>query len=77
MTYEEVVSYFEECRNYWENGGDSRGVATSKAFWWDCVGVWNLDKSWNEAKEKFAMDWRGYKKGNPIPEADYVERGAV
>lgn len=77
LTYEDCEKFFEECKNYWIRSGDSEGVATCKAFWWDFVECMNFDKSWNDAKRKFAMDWRGYVPGDPVPEAEYVERGAV
>ena len=77
MNYAEIEKYFDVCRDYWVRNGDSKGVATSKAFWWDCVEVWNSDNSWNEDKRKFAKVWRGYVQGSPVPDAKFVEMGAV
>lgn len=74
-TYEEVQEYFDTCKAYWMRIGNTEGVATCKAFWWDCVEVWNMDDSWNEDKEKFARDFRGYRKGDPVPDAAVVEEG--
>ena len=60
--------YFQTCKEYWLRKGDPVSVATSKAFWWDCVEVWNADKSWNTEKEQFAYEFRGYKPGDPVPD---------
>lgn len=73
-TPEEVRQYFETCRAYWFRQGDSPAVAACKAFWWDCVEIWNLS-GWNQAKESFALSWRGYRPGSPVPEASRVETG--
>ena len=71
----DVRQYFDMCKRYWMSTGDSEGVATSKAFWWDCIEVWNADDSWNEEKEKFALEFRNYHKGDPIPEESLIEKG--
>ncbi len=76
-TYDECKDYFQRCKAFWMSLGDREGIATSKAFWWDFVEVMNSDNSWDKAKEKFAMDFRGYKVGDPVPSPDFVERGAV
>lgn len=73
-TPEEVRQYFETCRAYWLRQGDRPAVATCKAFWWDCVEIWNMS-GWNPAKESFAWSWRGYRPGGPIPEPSNVETG--
>lgn len=49
-------------------------AATCKAFWWDCVEIWNMS-GWNQAKESFALAFRGYRPGDPIPEFCCVEQG--
>ena len=77
QTCEDVQNFFDQCRAFWMRQGDSEAVATSKAFWWDIVECFNFDKSWNDAKRKFAMDFRGYTPGDPVPEAKLVEAGAV
>ena len=74
-TPEEIRQYFDACRAYWIRHGDTPGVATCKAFWWDCVEVWNIDSSWDQAKETFALAFRGYRPGNPVPESCCVESG--
>lgn len=73
-TPEEVQQYFDACRAYWVRNGDSAGVATCKAFWWDCVEIWNLS-GWNQARESFALAFRGYRPGDPVPESRCVEQG--
>lgn len=77
MNNNKVYDYFNLCRDYWLTTGDRLGVATSKAFWWDCVEVWNADKSWNEEKEEFAWSFRAYKPYDPVPSARVVEEGGV
>ena len=76
-TYEGVKEYFELCKSYWMRNGDSAEVATSKAFWWDMVECFNFDKSWNDAKRKFAEEFRSYTPGDPVPDEKLVERGEV
>ena len=76
-TYEGVKEFFDQCKAYWMRNGDTEGVATAKAFWWDCVECFNFDKSWNDAKRKFAMEFRAYVPGNPVPEPELVEKGEV
>lgn len=73
-TFDEVVEFFDACKAYWMRNGDPEPVATSKAFWWDCVECWNFDDSWNDAKRDLA-EMFGYKQGDPVPDADIVERG--
>ena len=74
-TANEVQAYFDMCKAYWERLGNPSAVATCKAFWWDCVEVWNMDKSWNDEKKAFAKAFRGYVPGNPIPDESVVEAG--
>jgi hypothetical protein len=76
-TYEGVQEFFNKCKSYWIRNGDSAGVATSKAFWWDMVECFNFDKSWNDAKRKFAKEFRNYTPGDPVPDEELVEKGAV
>lgn len=76
-TYEGVQQFFEQCKAFWMRQGDTAGVATSKAFWWDCVECFNFDKSWNDAKRKFAKDFRNYNPGDPVPDEKLVGKGAV
>ena len=73
----QVKDYFDRCKNYWTGSGDTEGVATSKAFWWDCVECWNADKSWTPAKEKFAKEFRNYKPGDPVPDSNLVAEGGI
>ena len=77
VTLADCERFFNECKAYWIRQGDSPAVATSKAFWWDMVECFNFDNSWNDAKKEFAMKFRGYKVGNPVPSAEFVEGGAV
>ena len=76
-TYEGVQEFFEQCKAYWIRQGDSEEVATSKAFWWDMVECFNFDKSWNDAKRKFAEEFRGYHPGDPEPTEEQVLVGGV
>ena len=73
-TLAEVQQYFDACSAYWVRNGDSPAVAACKAFWWDCVEVWNIS-GWDQAKEDFARSFRGYRPGNPVPEPRCVEAG--
>ena len=70
-----IKSYFESCINYWMSTGVSKGVATVRALWWDCVEIWNADKSWNDDKIAFVNSYRKYKPYDPVPEAKLVEVG--
>lgn len=74
-TIEEVKAFFEQCKAFWMRQGDSEGVATCKAFWWDIVQISN-QYGWTPAKEQFALEFRCYKRGDPEPAASAVERGA-
>lgn len=74
-TIEEVKAFFEQCKAFWMRQGDSEGVATCKAFWWDIVQISN-QYGWTPAKEQFALEFRGYRRGDPEPAASAVERGA-
>lgn len=73
-TLDQVTAFFDTCKAYWLRKGDSARVATSKALWWDCIEVWNFDRSWNDAKRQFASMF-GYKEGDPVPAPEVVERG--
>lgn len=70
----QVNEYFEACKNYWIQQGNTERVATAKAFYWDCVECWNFDKSWNDAKREFARTFN-YNEGDQVPSAELVERG--
>ena len=70
-----IEEYFNTCVNYWERQGFSKGVATIRALWWDCVEIWNADHSWNDEKIEFVNKWRRYKPYDAIPEADRVAEG--
>lgn len=74
---ERIDNYFNQCKAFWKARGDTEGIATSKAFWWDCVENWNCDKSWNPEKEKFALEFRNYKPGNPVPDEKLIENGGI
>ena len=77
-TYEGVQEFFESCKLFWMMmNKDSEEVAISKAFWWDCVECFNFDKSWNDAKRKFAEEFRGYHPGDPEPTEEQVLEGVV
>ena len=68
--------YFEACKAYWMRCGDSEGVATTKALWWDCVEVWNADRSWNDEKVKLVKQYRPwYEPYGPVPESSRVAEG--
>ena len=73
-TIDQVVAFFDACKAYWMRNGDPEHVATSKAFWWDCVECWNFDRSWNDAKRDLASMF-GYREGDPVPGPEVVERG--
>lgn len=70
-----IKVYFQTCAGFYMRNGDAPSVAYCKAFWWDCVECWNFGDSWNAEKEKFAAEFRGYHKGDPLPEARFVEQG--
>lgn len=71
----QIEQYFEACVNYWISQGDSMGVATIKAIWWDCVEVWNADKSWTKEKIEFVNRWRKYEPYGEVPPSSCVEVG--
>lgn len=75
ITYQDCERFLKECKAYWMSKGDSEKVSEAKAFWWDMIEGWNFDKSWNAEKERFAMDFRGYKRGDPIPDESVVWKG--
>lgn len=70
-----IKNYFDSCVSFWMSTGLSKGAATVRAIWWDCVDVWNFDKSWTEDKVKFINQYRKYKPYDPVPEAKRVEEG--
>lgn len=70
-----IQDYFNACVSFWMSRGDSKGIATIKALWWDCVEVWNADKSWNDEKIVFVNQYRKYKPYGPIPEAECTAAG--
>ena len=72
---ENIENYFGTCVAYWMSTGLSEGVATVRALWWDCVEVWNADKSWTEDKIKFINRYRKYTPYDAIPEEDKVKKG--
>lgn len=72
----EIESYFNACVEYWMfTVGDSREVATCKAIWWDCVGQWNRNKSWNDGMIAFINKLRKYTPYSPTPNDDDVASG--
>lgn len=70
-----IKDYFDSCVSYWIERGDSKSVAVAKAIWWDCVEVWNFDKSWTDEKVAFIRQYRNYKPYDPIPEEKCVMSG--
>ena len=70
-----IQNYFNSCVDYWMSKGDSIDAAIAKAIWWDCVEVWNADKSWTDEKVVFINQWRKYEPYGPVPEAKRVEEG--
>lgn len=72
---ENIENYFGTCVAYWMSTGLSEGVATVRALWWDCVEVWNADKSWTEDKIKFINRYRKYTPYDVIPDEDRVREG--
>lgn len=73
---ERIEAYFNLCVGYWMSQGVSKGVATVRALWWDCVEVWNADKSWNDDKVAFIKKWRSwYEPYGDIPAPDRVMEG--
>lgn len=73
-TFDQVVEYFDACKAHWMRQGDPEHVAIAKAFWWDCVEVWNFGDSWNDAKRDLASMF-GYTVGDPLPSPEDVEHG--
>lgn len=73
-TFDQVADYFATCKDFWLRQGDSERVATAKAFYWDCVEVWNFDHSWNDAKRDMAAMF-GYTEGDPVPAPELVVKG--
>lgn len=74
-TVNEVRGFFEQCKGFWLRQGCSEAVAICKAFWWDIVEVSNSFDAWGTAKEQFAMEYAGYKIGDPLPSEADVEAG--
>ena len=72
---ENIENYFGTCVAYWMSTGLSEGAATARAVWWDCVEVWNADKSWTEDKIVFINRYRKYKPYDPVPGKNMVEEG--
>ena len=70
-----IDDYFNSCVDFWVRQGFSKGVATVRALWWDCVEIWNFDESWNDEKIEFINKWRQYKPYGPVPEIDRVAEG--
>ena len=73
-TFDQVADYFATCKDFWLRQGDSERVASAKAFYWDCVEVWNFDHSWNDAKRDMASMF-GYTEGDPVPAPELVGKG--
>ena len=71
----DIEKYFKSCVDYWMSTGVSQGVATCRAIWWDCVEVWNIDKSWNDDKVSFINRYRKYKPYDAIPDEDCISEG--
>lgn len=40
--------------DYWIRTGDCEADALAKAYWWDCVEVWNFDHSWDDEKTRWS-----------------------
>lgn len=74
-TIREIEQYFETCKRYWMRQNIPEGVATVRALWWDCVEVWNADKSWTKEKEEFVRRYRQYTPYDPIPDEEHVREG--
>ena len=72
---DKIKEYFNSCVNYWMSTGVSKWVATCRVIWWDCVDVWNTEKSWNDDKVAFVNQYRKYKPYDPIPEEDRIQEG--
>ena len=49
---DKIKEYFNSCVNYWMSTGVSKWVATCRVIWWDCVDVWNTEKSWRRQYEQ-------------------------
>ena len=71
----EIEEYFNECVGFWMSQGLSRGAATVRAIWWDCVEVWNAGRSWNKNKTDFVNRYRRYEPYGLVPEAECVRSG--
>lgn len=72
---ERIKMYFEACVNYYLSRGDSKEVAVAKAFWWDCVEVWNIDKSWDPDRIAFVNQFVHYEPYTEIPSEEEIENG--
>ena len=72
---EKVEEYFNSCKQYWIRQGLPMSQVMSRVIWWDCVEVWNMDKSWNAAKVAFINQYRRYRPYGPTPEKEAVESG--
>lgn len=72
----DIQDYFDSCIEYWIREHNlSREVATVRAIWWDCVEIWNTDKTWNDEKIAFINRYRQYKPYDPVPEEECVAKG--
>ncbi len=71
----EIEAYFRACVKYWMSTGLNEGHAIVRAIWWDCVEVWNADKSWNKDKVNFINKFRRYQPYEPTPDDKLVEEG--
>lgn len=71
----DIQMYFDACVKYWQSTGCSKAAAVSRAIWWDCVEVWNVDRSWNDNKISFINRYRSYKPYDPVPDESLVRDG--
>lgn len=63
---ENIEDYFGTCIAYWLSRGLTKKDAIKRAFWWDCVEMWNENDAWTETKVQFVR--RYTKKYNPHDE---------
>ena len=71
-----IKAYFDGCVKYWmEMHHLNKDAAIVRVIWWDCVEVWNADKSWDDDKIAFINQYRKYKPYDPIPKEKCIKEG--
>ena len=60
----DVENYFFACLDFWRRKGYEDHEAFVRTLCYDCVEVWNYDKSWNDAKLEFVRRYAPEYKAN-------------